>query len=226
MIKEIIKRIRDFIYPPRCVLCGNVLSDRTDICNSCRANIRFCNENPITKSIMLSENILRYTFSVYSSFYYEGSIRRGILALKFKGRKKVAEFFSAFMANTARGYISDIDFVCCVPCSEKRIKKRGYNQSELLARSFCEKTGTIFLDDIIIKTKNNASQSSLKTKEERQRNVKDVFKINPDISLKNKNIILIDDVFTTGATLSVCCGLLIDAGANSVICLTAAAKRQ
>lgn len=227
MKTDILKCIKSFIFPERCVLCGKVLNDRKIICQVCKASLHFCEENPVIKRIMLSQNGKRYLFSVYSPFYYDGSIRRGILSLKFRSRKKVTDFFTPYMVNTARGdSFKKADFTICVPSSKERERQRGFNQSEILAKAFSEISGIMYYENVLKKTKDTVSQSLMKNSKERAENVRGVFSINSDADIKGKRIVLIDDVFTTGATLKECCDILIDSGALSVTCITAASKRQ
>ena len=102
-----------------------------------------------------------------------------------------------------------------VPISKKRYKLRGYNQSSLLAKEFAEIFNLEFDKEVLIKIKNNPRQSTL-SQEERFLNTQGVYKINKNAKIINKNILLLDDVFTTGATCNECAKVLKEAGAKKV----------
>ena len=113
------------------------------------------------------------------------------------------------------------DIIIPVPISKKRKKERGYNQSLLIARKISSKEKIKLGDKVISKVKNNNTQSKL-NKEERAENVKNVYKITKDKEIINKNILLIDDIYTTGATLNECSRMLKQAGAKKIDVLTIA----
>lgn len=107
--------------------------------------------------------------------------------------------------------------VCCVPIHKKKLKNRGFNQSEEIAKHLCEEFNLIFVKDLIIKTKNTLPQAEL-SKEKRQKNIINTFEINPLLKdiIKDKNILLVDDVFTTGSTMEECSKILKQNCAHSV----------
>ncbi len=109
--------------------------------------------------------------------------------------------------------------IIAVPLSRKKQFKRGYNQSELIAKIIAKKSKIPYRKNILIKQKHNITQSNLNRKQ-RFENVKNVFKVTND--LKNKKILLIDDIYTTGATVNECARVLKKAGASEVVVYTVA----
>lgn len=108
-----------------------------------------------------------------------------------------------------------------VPLSKLRQHKRGYNQAKLLAEGIA-KSVDLPLAPCLVKTRNNPAQSKTKSAAERSRNVVGVYRLKDKVDVKGKNILLIDDVVTTGSTLSECARILRKAGANKVYCATIA----
>lgn len=113
-------------------------------------------------------------------------------------------------------FINNYEIILPVPIHKKRLNGRGYNQSELLAREISRKLKNIqFFNKLLIKTENNVAQSTL-TKEERILNVKNIYKVQNNNLIKEKSIILLDDIYTTGNTVNECSRLLKKNGAREI----------
>ena len=119
----------------------------------------------------------------------------------------------------------DIDYLIPVPLHPKREKKRGYNQSMVIAQGVSEVTGIQIGADFLIRSVNTATQTH-KSKEERWQNVKDIFELRHAERLEGKYVLLIDDVLTTGATLEACAHLLSSVPGITISCATAACAGQ
>ncbi len=113
------------------------------------------------------------------------------------------------------------DTIIPVPISKKRLKNRGYNQSYLIAKEISKKTGVKLENNCLTKTKNIIEQSKL-NKEQREKNIKGVYKLNNKQKLENKKILLFDDIYTTGSTANECCKILKQAKPNKIAVLTIA----
>ena len=107
------------------------------------------------------------------------------------------------------------DIVISVPVSKKRKKQRGYNQSELIAQDICRKLDKKYAKNILIKTKNTVAQSTL-NKEQRQENAKGVYSLKNENKIKNKKVLLIDDIYTTGSTVNECARVLKQANLEEI----------
>ena len=117
--------------------------------------------------------------------------------------------------------MKNYDIILAVPISKQRKKERGYNQSALIARKIANKAGILYKENVIIKVKHNAKQSTLNMKE-RAENVKNAYKVVDLETIHNKKVLLIDDIYTTGNTLKECSKVLKQAGAKMVNVLTIA----
>lgn len=209
MLKNILNTILDFIYPNKCIFCEEIipLGEEKDICKYCYMDINFIyGDNEPNLSV----------------FYYDDITRFSIFRLKYNNKKQYAKIFAKLMYNK----ISKIDtihydYIIAVPMYLKKKKKRGYDQAEEIAKHLSNFTNIPIQTNNLIRTKNTLPQSKV-SYEQRKNNVKDVFKItNPHI-IKNKNILLIDDIYTTGNTINYCKKALKNAGANNICCFTLA----
>lgn len=186
-----------------CQVCGTPINDMGVVCNHCRDN--------------------RYDFNFSRSvFIYDDKIIKLIHNLKYNNAKYLKVPLSNLMLKYFKEHseFSDVDFVVPVPLNAKRQKWRGYNQSELLLCSF-SKNNIKIKTDVIERVINTECQTE-KTREERLKNLENAFVVKHRELVKGKNIVVVDDVFTTGTTINECAKVLKKAGANKVIGLTLA----
>lgn len=194
-----------FIDKPRCLCCGKRIRVDNLICPQC-----------IGKKYYFDQNI--------SIFVYDKVIAKAIFEFKFKQKLFLSKFFALLMVKKINDFIYHIDYIVCVPMHLKRLRKRGYNQSFLLADDISKMTLIPFLKDALSKRKNTTRQVALNSKE-RKRNLKNSFFVKDKYKeiLKGKNILIIDDVFTTGSTINECAKTLKkEAKAARVMSLTIA----
>lgn len=234
-------RILDLLFPPRCPVCNRVL-ERSSFCDACREQLPWTEnqaENQTEYSEKIREKIRRYPagFSCIAPLQYEGSARTAILRYKFQGQSAFAEAFGELLALCIqRCFLEEFEFdqISWVPVSRKRLKTRGYDQTELLTRSVCRHLKSmknlkntkeyrrISPEKLLVKYIDTPAQSSLKGFEARQKNVQGVYRaINP-AKIQGRQILLIDDICTTGSTLSECVRTLYNAGAAKISCATLA----
>lgn len=221
-----ISKIKDFlislVFPKRCMLCGDVISFNEHLCDSCGKETR-------------SETIIRFvtcskfgeTVVCVSPFKYAEKIRKAILKFKFQGHTEYARPFAKIISEKICENlkinnidVDDIDYICAVPVSEKRILERGYNQSELLAKEI-SKNLSIPMNNILKKTRETSSQHELNAKE-REKNLFNAFSVAKGVDIRDKNFILCDDIITTGNTLKECVKALKNCGVRRIICCTIA----
>ena len=147
-----------------------------------------------------------------------------MLRLKFQGASEIAEPLGELAARcAAERFGGEFDTVTWVPVSRKRLRKRSYDQAELLARSACRHWDTQPVR-LLEKTVDNPPQSGIRDDAARRANVLGVYRVTGDAA--GKRILLIDDICTTGATLTECIRTLEAAGAGQVVCVTVAHARQ
>lgn len=205
------------LFPAHCPYCGRVISYTQPACESC---CRLYPPNSVDMKFRHSECI--------APFPYNGQFRKAMLNFKFYGKPQYSKQLSMNMAALIKDKYSDKGFcyVTCVPITKKAFNKRGYNQAELLAKQISSITH-IQYKPLILKTKNNKTQHTL-CPSQRKENVKGVYEINSKYKSKiqGRTILLIDDIATTGYTLSECVEVLLTSGAKAVFCATyAIAKR-
>lgn len=185
----------DYFFPPICGMCGEI--NENYICNNCYENIK-----KIKKCVINEYNNRNFSKHLYI-FKYEGIIRNKIIEYKFEDKGYLYKMFAKIILSDKKtcNFIKKYDVIIPVPISKKRKKKRGYNQSELVANELAQKLKQDIWTDIIIKKKDNKPQSEL-NKLERIKNVEDIYEINKPIEVKNKKVLLLDDIYTTGSTVN------------------------
>ena len=206
------KILNDFfnlIFPVTCVACGNVLlNNERVICLSCNYNLPRTNfhlepDNPVAVifwgRVRIEHATAFYFFNKASKF------RHLIHELKYKGRKDIGielgKIFGYEMINSPGFRL--IDLVLPVPLHKKKLRKRGFNQSECIARGISEAMNKPLDTSSVIRIVYSATQTR-KTRYDRWLNVEGIFKVTDPTALSGKHILLVDDVVTTGATLEAC----------------------
>ena len=161
-----------------------------------------------------------------SVFFYDGLTREAVHALKFRGQDWRAEVFGELMARAAAEHFGgEFDVVTWVPVSGKRLKERGYDQSRLLAEKMA-RIWKVKAEKLLRKTVDNPAQSSLTGEAARRGNVLGVYEVEPGARPEGRRVLLVDDVLTTGSTLTECVRVLRLAGVESVVCATLAVSRK
>lgn len=205
----------DLVYPPRCAFCRRLLPDGVKgVCRFCESRLPFVPEDGQIQSFKNIDKCL-------APLYYEGSVRESLHRYKFSSLTAYADIYSEFMGKCIDENGISCDIITWIPLSRRRLKKRGYDQAELLARLIAKRQG---LDCIRLlkKLRDNPPQSGTGSPEKRKANVKGIYScIKPEL-VKDRTILLIDDIVTTGATLSEAAGMLKKAGASAVYCAAVA----
>lgn len=194
------------IGEPRCLKCGKPLCrDGEEYCSDCR-------QYP---------HVFRRGFSLYPYRSVSGAIGR----LKYGGRREYAEFFGQGMADELQtlwgeGLLPWPDLLIPVPASKARLKKRGYNQAELIAEKMSGLTGITMRNDILFRSEDTPPLKGM-TAAMRHKILKSAFNACGN-DVKFKLIMLIDDIYTTGATIDACSRALLQSGASAVFFMTLA----
>lgn len=206
----------DLIFPPRCVFCRKRLGTQ-GICPECEARLPRC-------GAVRSGG--EFFSTAAAPLYYEGAVRAAVLRYKFKNRRGYAGTFSRLMASCAGEELAgQFDLITWVPVSRRRFRKRGFDQSELLARGVAEQLG-MELTPALRKRRHTGANSVLEGREARAANVLGAFEARGPGLVRGRRVLLVDDIYTTGATLSECARVLLMAGAEDVVCLTLACARR
>lgn len=202
--------LSDLFFPSRCAFCGQLRTD--GVCPACEARL------PRLKKPLL-------TNAPYGKcavpLRYDGAVREALLTLKFRGGRYAARGLGALLAQCAAEELGgEFDRVTWVPVSRRRLRERGFDQTYLLAREAArlwETVPTRFLE----KHRDNPQQSGLSAAERRANVLGAYHTVSPG-ELSGARVLLIDDIVTTGATLTECVRTLLDGGAESVVCAAVA----
>lgn len=207
-------RVLDLLFPPKCPFCAQVL-DSPGICGRCESSLPWTEEPDSLWELFGSLRCV-------APLWYRDDVRRGILRFKFQGAAGAAEPLGGLIAQCAAERLSgEFDTVTWVPVSRKRLRQRGYDQAELLARAACRRWDTEPVR-LLEKIRDNPAQSGLADGKSRWRNVRDVYRVLEPEALQGRRILLVDDICTTGATLGECAAVLRSAGAAEVVCAAVA----
>ncbi len=187
--------------------------ERSPVCPVCLSALRSGGECPVCARD--KAHFIERTFSPYR---YRGLVRRLILHFKFHGDVRAAALLAGGMRRAVTG--RDFDAIVYVPLHPNRKLQRGFDQAELLARLVAD--GRWPLLPALQRNRDTQAQSLLISPDARLRNIRGAFNVSPDISVRGKSLLLVDDVRTSGATALACAQALHDAGAESVCLLVAA----
>lgn len=203
----------DLIYPKVCVNCGKELND-TYWCQSCLKKFW----NP--RMIQMSQT--KDLSGCYTLCNYVEGIRKVIIQLKYNGRSDRRYVFPELLSDFPWwNRLESCSIAIPIPLAKKRFHQRGYNQTDLIFQEWLEKMGKKYISDGLVRTRNTETQSLL-SKDERYENMRGVFHVNHGIKIEGKSILLIDDVYTTGATMNVAAHELKRNGATTVVGLSLA----
>ena len=211
-----INSIINIFYPNVCGMCDKI--SKYDICPKCLAKLNKIKQ--CKKHIYLRRN---FTTHMYI-FKYEDIVRQKLIKYKFSDQAYRYKGFSKFIEKDKKicGFLKKYDIIIPAPISKTRKLKRGYNQSDLIIMELSKNiTDICVLRNVLYKIKNTLPQSSL-NKVQRQSNLKGAYKIKNIESIKDKKVLLFDDVFTTGSTIDECARVLKLAGAKEIGSLTIA----
>lgn len=231
------KKILEIIFPSHCLYCHKIISAEGLFCNDCWLKLQFITEPKCKICCNLFEFVVAQNLTCSSClnqrpsydkaiviFGYNDIIKKIIGDFKYRDGTHIAKKLARFLFNHARNEIAQADFIVAVPLHKKRLRHRKFNQSLMLARAISKINPIAKLrPDFLLRIKNTTAQVALKQKQ-RQRNLKSAFALNPKYFaiVKDKKILLIDDVMTTGATLENCAKILKKSGAKNVTVLTIA----
>lgn len=199
----------NFLFPKKCEICGK--RNVEYICDKCFNRLKRYERFSVIDFRNNNLSQLIYFFK------YEKIIRKLILQFKFLNKPYLSKVFSKIILKNEKlcGKIKFYDIIIPVPMHKHKKALRGYNQTELIAHEIADKLGINYNENLLQKIKNNKMQSKLSEKE-RYKNIQNVFEVADSRFIKDKKIVLIDDICTTGATLEECARVLKLDGAKEV----------
>ena len=220
-------KVIDLFFPQstRCVFCGSE-DCKYNICDECFASLPFiksptcirCGGRVLPEEIICQDCAqVKHLVDVnYSILDYDDFVKSKIISFKQNKKRKIGVAFAHIVKEYYDALHLDIDVIVPVPIHTNRLKERGFNQSEILASKLGEKVNTHILERI----KDTPHQTGLSRKNRRE-NLDRSFSVVDKSKVKGKNILLVDDIYTTGSTLDECASTLYKCGAKSVqsLCL-------
>lgn len=227
IINTLWQPLGDLLFPKFCAACDQtIIANEFVLCFECRHNL------PFTKMEQLNDNEAQIKFltklplaKAASMLYFveEGLVREMMHRLKYQNRPEIGNLLGLLLARQFNKvkWFNDIDALIPVPLFHKKQNLRGYNQAETISEGIAEFTGLPVWNDVVFRIKNTASQTQ-KNRKERQENVHDAFILKKPNKLRNKHILLIDDVLTTGATMASCGQAILSATPCTLSLATAA----
>lgn len=229
-MKGIIQAIGDFLsllYPSLCVVCGkNLYRHESLICTHClyhipKTNFHFLKDNPVSR-LFWGRVDLESAASYY--FFDKGSRFRGLIhKMKYRGQKEIGFELGRIYGSELKfsRLFNQADLIIPVPLHPRKERKRGYNQSEWIARGMAESMEKPLDIKSVYRAVDTESQTR-KSRYERWENVENIFQVSIPENLQNKHILIVDDVITTGSTLEACAHAILRLEGTKVSCVTLA----
>lgn len=196
------------LFPPKCAFCRKLLAkSETDLCRGCRTDAPRC---------IRTKRKIPFIAQWTAMWYYEENVSKSIRRFKFGNTRSYADVYGRFLALRLHdAFPEPYDMLTWVPVSGLRKLKRGYDQSELIAKALSRELG-MPATPVLKKIRHTPPQSGIREAAQRRANVLGAYKTLPDQDLSGKRILLLDDVLTTGATASECARVLQTAGVKEV----------
>ncbi|AUP79899.1 ComF family protein [Flavivirga eckloniae] len=205
--------IINLFFPKVCYACHNLLNDNEKtICTDCRHNLpitnfHFNNDDTVTKVLYVRAKIENGTALL--RYEKKGIVQQLIHGLKYKGYENIGLFLGNWLGGELKNIESynSIDLVIPVPLHKKKFKKRGFNQVSKFGQQIAKDLKANYKEDVLLKVTNTKSQAN-KNRLARWNNSDELFTLVNSDAIKNKHILLVDDIITTGATLEACIAVL------------------
>lgn len=224
----------DMLYPKHCPLCGKVLSFGGGcVCEGClkeqkRVQPPYCMkcgktlEDALEEYCMDCTSISKSYKRAFPVFVYNGAIKNALYEFKYKNQRSYGEFFGACIVQQYGEQLKSLglDGLIPVPIHKEKRKVRGYNQAEVLASFLGSQLNVPVYPNCLVRIINTSPQKELNDKI-RMKNLKNAFKIGEN-TIKLKKALLVDDIYTSGATMEACTKVLLEAGVEEVYCTSVA----
>lgn len=205
----------DLIFPPRCAGCGRL---DTIWCEHCQSELQAIPVYPCIRDDIAD------VVAVAATGWHEGLLREAVQGLKYGNAKLLGAALGTRLAQRLQTQDWMIDTLIPVPLHAERLKERGYNQAQIVCEAAAAQLGLPCVPQALTRVRYSHSQVGLSARE-RMENVADAFMANAEL-VSHRTILLVDDVCTTGSTLSACAAALLEAGAQQVYGLTITTPRS
>jgi ComF family protein len=224
----VLTEIINLVYPNLCQACGNgLVRGEMGICTFCyfhlpKTGFHHDEDNPVFRTFWGRVNI--EMAAAFLHFNKGGNVQTLLHKLKYAGNQEIGIYFGkTYGAELMKsGYYKDVDVILPVPLFWKRKKKRGYNQSELIARGISMSMKDAALNTRSFIRKLPSTTQTKKSRYQRWKNVEKIFTVKNEKPLTGKHILLVDDVITTGATIEACASVLLKVpGVRVSVCAVA-----
>lgn len=218
-MSRVVDALLDLLFPPKCVFCGRLLhSGEEGLCTACQKTL------PWLVGAEAEQAGEGFTLCV-SPLRYRDAVRDSLRRYKFEGCRGYHRVYGKLVAQCIHDHLEGrYDVITWAPLSAKRKRERGYDQAFLLADTAAKHLG-VQVRPLLQKVRHTAAQSGLEEDAQRHVNVQGVYAV-PDPSLvRGKRVLVVDDIVTTGSTLTACAQALREAGAVDIFCATAARAR-
>ncbi len=231
------RALLDFVYPPLCIACRAPVAEPHNLCAACWSGVSFLDGpgcarcglpfevDPGPGTLCAGCHAHPPTFDrARAVMRYDEASKGPILALKRADRLDIAPAFARWLARSGAELIEEAELIVPVPLHPVRLWRRRFNQSALLATGLSRLTGIAADPLVLLRTRATKSQGAMPSAKARRRNVRGAFRVagHRTEAVKGRTILLVDDVYTTGATLDACAKALKRAGAERVLALTLA----
>lgn len=229
------------LFPPRCPFCDEVMLSSVflpsdGICGSCSKKMEYIREPSCKKcGKPLEDERREYCYDCTrherdfkqgkALWVYQGAVRESISRFKYQGRQEYARYYGEELVRVYGGWIRQcgIEALVPIPLSAKRLRRRGFNQAELIAREISRHTGIPIFGKLLLRVRETTAQKEL-NHEERKINLKKAFKTTVN-KVQLNHILLIDDIYTTGSTMQEAAAELKRSGAEEIYCLSVSIGR-
>ena len=225
LLRRLAGRGLDLLFPPECAVCSR---EGSFLCAGCEPSLprlappycRRCAEPDVAPVCTWCRANAPAYERIRAPYRYTGPVRDMVHDLKYANIRALAPTLGGLLADYLASLRFEADVISPVPLHSRRERSRGYNQSHLLAREVSRRIGISMADDRLLRSMDTPPQVAMSGREERRQNIDGAFECTRDAG--GLRVLLIDDVVTTGSTMSACASALKDAGAKSVLGLALA----